>query len=67
METGSPPSPAPQREPLVGFLWSLVLFLVIIALLPGRVGMAVGTLVALGAVLFSPKLPEFITTVVQGG
>lgn len=53
--------------PFVSFLWALVLFIVIIALLPGRVGLAVGSLVALGAVLFSPKLPEFITTVVSGG
>lgn len=52
---------------IVKFLWTLALFLVIVSLLPGRTGLAVGTLVALGAVLFAPKLPEFIQTVVRGG
>lgn len=56
------------REPgVVKFLWTLALFLIIVALLPGRVGLAVGTLVALGAVLFAPRLPEFIQTVTRGG
>jgi hypothetical protein len=61
-------SPPRTGEPgVVRFLWTLALFLIIVALLPGRSGLAVGTLVALGAVLFAPKLPEFLQTVVRGG
>lgn len=67
METAPANGAATGGGGFVSFLWSLTLFLVIIALLPGRVGMAVGALVALGAVLFAPRLPDFITTIVQGG
>jgi hypothetical protein len=48
------------------FLWALALFMIIAALLPGRAGMMIGVLVALGAVLFAPGLPEFIQTTVGG-
>jgi len=46
------------------FLWSLALFLIVVALLPGKAGLAIGILVALGAVLMSEGLPQFIQTTV---